>query len=120
VIKLAIRVIKNRIFDGTKTYEIGETIKGLSEKEESQLVSDGIAEYTFIRQEEKQEKQEVKSDINNNDINVENALLDDNKVEEDNIINEEKEEEKNETIDPNSLVLNPEEYVKESASKNKK
>lgn len=43
---MGIKVVKNKIFHGSKTYEVGDIIEnGLSKEEEDSLVDSGVAEY---------------------------------------------------------------------------
>lgn len=112
---MPIKVIRNRVFDGNKTYEIGDVIKGLSKEEESQLVKGGIADYhneeiNYI--ESKKEIDELKVDSK---LPSENGDTDLPPEEESN-----GEENQSDIIDPNSLALNPDEYVEKSATKGKK
>jgi hypothetical protein len=45
VLNMSIKVIKNRVFDGKKTYEVGATISKLSAEDEENLVESGVCEY---------------------------------------------------------------------------
>lgn len=96
---MSVKVIKNRVFDGKKTYEIGDVIEGLSKKDEFQLVSEGIAEYTTAAQ---------RSQGSNS-----NETLEEVGTKDDNIDGKEGagEVDSGPTIDPNSLALNTDEYV---------
>lgn len=114
-----VKVIKNKVFDGVKTYEVGDVIVGLSEKDESQLISDGIVEYLY--------EQEMKKDIDNGsdkegDLkgDIQTAPIDEVTPSEDEKISPESEENLSDLIDPNTFALNPDDYLKSSAPKSKK
>jgi hypothetical protein len=124
---MSVKVIKNKVFDGIKTYEIGDVIEGLSENDKSQLVSDGVVEYIGVVPEIKKYR------IGKGAIKKVEPLIDSigkedtekspsNEVNssEDEKTSTESEENLSEQIDPNSLALNPDDYIKTPASKNKK
>lgn len=108
---MSVKVIKNRVFDGTETYEVGDVIEGLSEKDESQLVSEGIVEYKMIHEEK---TQRIDPKVNTEIPNADEPLVDSN-IEEDY-----KEEGQVEMIDPNSFNLNADEYLNTPTSPAKK
>jgi hypothetical protein len=99
---MSVKVIRNRVFDGTKTHEVGAVIEGLSKNDESQLIKDGIVEYV-----NKKEDTEI-SDEGEKDSSEEKD------------ISPEDEENISDIIDPNSFALNPDDYVKASPTKTKK
>jgi hypothetical protein len=118
---MSVKVIKHKVFDGNKTYEVGDVIKGLSEKDESQLVLSGIVEYVYT-------ESEMKQDNMVNDIDKKDELKGDTEIppngEESSSENEktstESGENQSDLIDPNSLALKPDDYVKDSSPKGKK
>lgn len=115
---MSVRVIKNKVFDGVKTYEVGDVIEGLSENDKSQLVSDGIVEHVYTKPEE---IQEISEEINQNSIIAESPKVDEPLV--DSIDKEDSTEvegEEVEAINIDSLALNADDYLKASAPKGKK
>ena len=90
---MSVRVIKNKIYDGKNTYEVGDIITGLTKKDESRLVLNEVAAYV--------DKKDLLPD----------AVAD--KVEDDTTISEKDEEDSSsDTIDPNSLALNVDDLTK--------
>jgi hypothetical protein len=129
---MSVKVIKNRVFDGVKTYEVDDVIEGLSENDKSQLVSDGIVEYIGTRPEIK--KYKLVNNINKkvetlvNSVGTEDDLkgdtetdpIDELKLSEGEKPSIEGEEKLSDLIDPNSFALNSDDYLKASAPKGKK
>jgi len=124
---MAVKVIKNRVFDGNKTYEVGDTIKGLSEKEESRLVSGGIAEYLNnekVSAIENKKADNSQADNGNDNVTSFEGEENNDLPPENGEVNEElaleTEEGETNTIDPDLLSLKPEDYVKNSPTKSNK
>jgi len=99
---MSVKVIKNKIFDGNKTHEVGDIITGLSEKDESQLISSGHIEYVYTKGDD------VNTEKVADDLNVKVETLD--KVE----------EITSDAIDPSLLALNSDDYAAPVAAKVKK
>jgi hypothetical protein len=116
---MSVKVIKNKVFDGAKTYEVGDVIEGLSENDKSQLVLAGIVEYVYTSEKRK----EISTNIGKEEdlkVDTEIAPSDETKLSEEEEISPESEEDLSDLIDPNSLALNTDDYIKNPASKNKK
>lgn len=115
---MSVKVIKNKVFDGKKTYEVGDVIKGLSENDEGQLILDGIAEYVGKKEDYILPGEAI--DEPNDDIDIE--ITDDGEKDssENEDISTEIETSKSDLIDPNAFALNPDDYVKASPTKKKK
>ena len=107
---MSVKVIKNRVFDGTNTYEVGDVIKGLSENDKSQLVSEGIVEYVHVIP---ALTPKMIADI----IEADEPIADIVEEKENNIEEDAKEEQ---MIDPNSFALNADEYAPAVETKKKK
>ena len=129
---MSVKVIKNKVFDGIRTYEVGDVIEGLSENDKSQLVSEGIVEYVGIRSEIKKYrlvnnyKKEIDSLVgnigkdDNLKVDTETVPIDEVNHSEDEKASPESEENLIELIDPNTFALNPNEYIKDPSPKGKK
>lgn len=114
---MAVKVIKNKVYDGTKTHNVGDIVKGLSEEDESQLILAEVAE-RFIELPEAEQSKSDNGDSKTGEPSAEGL----NKDEQEKQTEEELPEAEQEKIDPDSLALNTAEYVKSSVAeeKNKK
>lgn len=99
---MSVKVIKNKVFDGTKLHDVGDVIEGLSEKDESQLFENGIVEYVNKKEDTKIPDEDEKVSSEEEDIPPED------------------EENISDIIDPNSFALNSDEYVNIPDVKSKK
>lgn len=109
---MPIIVIDGKVRHSNITYEIGEIVEGLSEMDESRLVSLNVAKYVDL--EENLDK--IPSDLNKDPV----VIPDDEENTDNTEISPDDEENTDNIIDLNSLALNPDDYVNASVDKTKK